>query len=153
MFSRRKLRRLLRSDSHSQRFLHNVSQEFLIHIVLKRPDFLLYEAQLAHLITIGEKVRRNLTRFVVITWVFEVPVLTTSYTANLASMLTVEQLQCNINYNDDLIKNGEFVGYQTGSFVGEFMKNNGILESSHLKDHSTRDQFHEALSKGSKREE
>ncbi|XP_047958830.1 glutamate receptor 2.8-like, partial [Salvia hispanica] len=97
-----------------------------------------------------EKLRSNLTRFVVIVWVFVVLVLTSSYTANLASMLTVDQLQPKINDIDDLIKNGEYVGYQTGSFVHEFLTNNRILESSSLKNYSTLEQFHEALSKGSK---
>ena len=98
----------------------------------------------------GEKLRSNLTRFVVIVWMFVVLVLTSSYTANLASMLTVDQLQPKINDIDDLIKNGEYVGYQTGSFVHEFLTNNRILESSSLKNYSTLEQFHEALSKGSK---
>ncbi|KAL1538008.1 glutamate receptor 2.8-like isoform X2 [Salvia divinorum] len=98
-----------------------------------------------------EKVRSNLTRFVVIVWVFVVLVLTSSYTANLTSMLTVDQLQPKTNDIEDLVKNGEFVGYHTGSFVGDFMTNNGILESSNLKNYSTLDQFHEALSKGSKK--
>ncbi|XP_047958871.1 glutamate receptor 2.8-like isoform X2 [Salvia hispanica] len=97
-----------------------------------------------------EKVTSNLTRFVVIIWVFVVLVLTSSYTANLSSMLTVYQLQPKINDVNDLVKNGEFVGYQLGSFVRGFLTNNGILPSSSLKSYSTVDQFHEALSKGSR---
>ncbi|XP_047958518.1 glutamate receptor 2.8-like isoform X4 [Salvia hispanica] len=97
-----------------------------------------------------EKVRSNLTRFVVIVWVFVVLVLTSSYTANLTSMLTVDQLQPEINSVNDLIKNGEFVGHQIGSFVGAFLTNNGIVESASLKSYSNVDQFHEALSKGSR---
>ncbi|XP_047958515.1 glutamate receptor 2.8-like isoform X1 [Salvia hispanica] len=97
-----------------------------------------------------EKVRSNLTRFVVIVWVFVVLVLTSSYTANLTSMLTVDQLQPKINSVNDLIKNGEFVGHQIGSFVSEFLTNNGIVESANLRSYSNVDQFHEALSKGSR---
>ncbi|KAL1538006.1 hypothetical protein AAHA92_26795 [Salvia divinorum] len=97
-----------------------------------------------------EKIRSNLTRFVVIVWVFVVLVLTSSYTANLTSMLTVDQLQPKINDIDDLIRNGESVGYQTGSFVHEFLTKNGILVSERLQNFSTLDQFHEALSKGSR---
>ncbi|KAG6395592.1 hypothetical protein SASPL_141715 [Salvia splendens] len=97
-----------------------------------------------------EKVTSNLTRFVVIIWVFVVLVLTSSHTANLSSMLTVYQLQPKINDVNDLVKNGEFVGYQLGSFVRGFLTNNGILPSSSLKSYSTVEQFHEALSKGSR---
>ncbi|KAL1538007.1 glutamate receptor 2.8-like isoform X2 [Salvia divinorum] len=98
-----------------------------------------------------EKVMSNLTRFVVIVWVFVVLVLTSSYTANLTSMLTVDQLQPKINNVNDLIKNGEFVGYQIGSFVRKFFTNNGILESASLKNYTNVDEFHEALSKGSRK--
>ena len=118
--------------------------------ILCTSHFLLCEAQLvAHILT-GEKVKSNLTRFVVIVWVFVVLVLTSSYTANLTSMLTVDQLQPEINSVNDLIKNGEFVGHQIGSFVSEFLTNNGIVESASLKSYSNVDQFHEALSKGSR---
>ncbi|KAL1548533.1 glutamate receptor 2.7-like [Salvia divinorum] len=89
-----------------------------------------------------EKVRSNLTRFVLIVWVFVVLVLT--------SMLTVDHLQPKTNHLNDLIKNGEFVGYQMGSFVREFLTNNDILESASLKSYSTVDQFHEAFSKDSR---
>ncbi|XP_042019763.1 glutamate receptor 2.8-like [Salvia splendens] len=97
-----------------------------------------------------EKVKSNLTRFVVIVWVFVVLVLTSSYTANLTSMLTVDQLQPKTNHLNDLVKNGEFVGYQMGSFVRDFLIDNGIVESASLRGYITVDQFHEALSKGSR---
>nr|DAD27617.1 TPA_asm: hypothetical protein HUJ06_029085 [Nelumbo nucifera] len=51
-----------------------------------------------------EKVASNLARFVVIIWVFVVLILTSSYTASLTSMLTLQT-------------NGENIGYQAGSFV------------------------------------
>ncbi|PHU14984.1 Glutamate receptor 2.2 [Capsicum chinense] len=56
------------------------------------------------------KITSNLTRFVLIVWVFVVLVLTSSYTASLTSMLTVQQLQPTITDLNDLIKNGEYVG-------------------------------------------
>ncbi|CAH1447104.1 unnamed protein product [Lactuca virosa] len=40
----------------------------------------------------GEKLQSNLSRFVVIVWVFVVLVLTSSYTATLSSVLTVQQI-------------------------------------------------------------
>ncbi|XP_075663617.1 glutamate receptor 2.4-like [Castanea sativa] len=42
---------------------------------------------------LGERVYSNLTRVVVVVWLFVVLILTSSYTANLSSMLTVQQLQ------------------------------------------------------------
>ena len=41
----------------------------------------------------GEKLISNLSKFVVIVWVFAVLILTSSYTANLSSMLIVNRLQ------------------------------------------------------------
>ena len=70
----------------------------------------------------GEKVVSNLARFLVIIWFFVVLILTQSYTASLTSMLTVQQLKPTITDINELIKNGERVGYQKGSFVYGFLK-------------------------------
>ncbi|PIN07945.1 Glutamate-gated kainate-type ion channel receptor subunit GluR5 [Handroanthus impetiginosus] len=96
-----------------------------------------------------EKVKSNLTRFVVIVWIFVVLVLTSSYTANLTSMLTVQQLQPTITNIYDLMKSGECVGYQKGSFVSGFL-NNKKFDSSKFRNYSTFEEYDEALSKGSK---
>ncbi|KAG6397888.1 hypothetical protein SASPL_139338 [Salvia splendens] len=88
-----------------------------------------------------EKVSSNLTRFVLIVWVFVVLVLTSSYTANLTSMLTVEQLNPEINA-------GDCVGYQKGSFVGGFLIDDMNFDKSNLRSYSTLEEFDDALSKG-----
>uniref|UniRef100_A0A0D3AWV4 Ionotropic glutamate receptor C-terminal domain-containing protein n=1 Tax=Brassica oleracea var. oleracea TaxID=109376 RepID=A0A0D3AWV4_BRAOL len=46
-----------------------------------------------------EKLKHNLSRFVVTVWVFAVLILTTSYTATLTSMMTVQQIRFNFNKN------------------------------------------------------
>lgn len=84
-----------------------------------------------------------------IVWVFVVLVLTSSYTANLTSMLTVQQLQPTITDIYDLIKNGEFVGYQDGSFVAGFLENMKF-DGSKFRNYSTFEDYDEALSKGSR---
>ncbi|RAL45831.1 hypothetical protein DM860_018166 [Cuscuta australis] len=95
-----------------------------------------------------EKVISNLSRFVIIVWVFVVLVLTSSYTASLTSMLTVQQLQPTITNLTDLIKNQEPVGYQEGSFVTGLLKFMH-LESSKFRNYSTLEEYDEALTKGS----
>lgn len=90
----------------------------------------------------------NLTRFVVIVWVFVVLVLTSSYTANLTSMLTVQQLLPAITDINDLIKNGEHVGYQDGSFIKGLL-NNMKFDKSMFRTYSTLQQYDTALSEGS----
>lgn len=64
-------------------------------------------------------------------------------------MLTVEQLQPNINDIYDLIKNGEYVGYQTGSFVRGFLESMKI-DSSMLRNYTKLEEFDGALTDGSR---
>lgn len=86
----------------------------------------------------------NLTRFVVIVWLFVVLVLTSSYNANLTSMLTIQQLK-----STDTIKKGEYVGYQTGSLVARFLKGM-IFGTYNTRNYSSLEEYDEALSKGSR---
>ncbi|KAG9456023.1 hypothetical protein H6P81_000531 [Aristolochia fimbriata] len=95
-----------------------------------------------------ERVIGNLTRFVVIIWVFVVLILTSSYTASLTSMLTVEQLLPTVTDVDELLKNGDFVGYQHGSFVLGLLKKLKFDESK-LRVYNSPDEYADALSKGS----
>ncbi|KAJ3696124.1 hypothetical protein LUZ60_001501 [Juncus effusus] len=95
-----------------------------------------------------EKLKSNLSRFVVIIWVFVVLILTSSYTASLTSMLTVQQLTPTVTDINQLIKNGDYVGYQDGSFVKGLLINLGLHENK-LKNYSTTDEYVDALSKGS----
>ncbi|WMV34960.1 hypothetical protein MTR67_028345 [Solanum verrucosum] len=96
-----------------------------------------------------ERVTSNLTRFVLIVWVFVVLVLTSSYTASLTSMLTAQKLQPTVTDLNDLIKNGEYVGYQKGSFVKDVLK--GMqFDSSKFRSYSTLEEYNDALSRGSK---
>ncbi|KAK1269415.1 Glutamate receptor 2.8 [Acorus gramineus] len=76
-----------------------------------------------------EALMSNLSKIVVIVWVFVVLVLTSSYNANLSSILTVEQLQPTVSDMTQLIKNGDYVGYQSGSYVINLLKQMNIDES------------------------
>ncbi|KAG2663781.1 hypothetical protein I3760_16G049100 [Carya illinoinensis] len=95
-----------------------------------------------------EIVINDCTRFVVIIWVFVLLILTQSYTASLASLLTVRQLQPTITEVKQLIKNGETVGYQKGSFVFGILKETSFKESQ-FKQYSSIEECEELLSKGS----
>ncbi|KAI3828935.1 hypothetical protein L1987_03047 [Smallanthus sonchifolius] len=76
-----------------------------------------------------EKMISNLSRFVVIVWVFVVLVLQTSYIASLTSMLTVQQLQPDFTDIHDLIRQGDNVGYREGSFVAQMLKDMGFEDA------------------------
>ncbi|PIA55342.1 hypothetical protein AQUCO_00800233v1 [Aquilegia coerulea] len=96
-----------------------------------------------------ERVKSNLARFVVIIWVFVVLILTSSYTANLTSMLTVQKLQPTVTDITDLINNGDFIGYQKDSFVLELIQRMGVHPSK-LRGYTTVEEYHEALENGSR---
>ncbi|KAL5973936.1 hypothetical protein ACLOJK_030595 [Asimina triloba] len=101
-----------------------------------------------------EKLVSNLSRFVVIIWVFVVMILQSSYTASLASLLTVRQLHPTVQSMEDLIKNGDFVGYKTDSFVRGLLTR-GLLtktlqfNESKLRAYLTPEEYHQALFNGS----
>ncbi|URD93879.1 hypothetical protein MUK42_00526 [Musa troglodytarum] len=96
----------------------------------------------------GEKIENILSKFVVIVWVFVVLVLTSSYTASLTSMLTVQQLQPTVTDVHELLKHGDYVGYHKGSFVEGLLKQLNFDESK-LRAYETTGEYFEALSKGS----
>ncbi|KAK6137150.1 hypothetical protein DH2020_029107 [Rehmannia glutinosa] len=96
-----------------------------------------------------ERVVSNLARFVLIIWFLVVLILTQSYTASLASMLTVQKLQPKVRDVSELIKNKEYVGYMKGSFVKGFLKDMKF-DASQLKEYGSMEQLDEFLSKGSK---
>ncbi|KAI3839715.1 hypothetical protein MKW98_010020 [Papaver atlanticum] len=94
-----------------------------------------------------ERVLSNLGRFVMGIWLFVVLILTQSYTANLASMLTIQRSDPTYNDVNKLIGHGYNVGYQEGSFVFGMLKNMGFDESN-LKSYRSPREFDEAFSKG-----
>ncbi|WOG95092.1 hypothetical protein DCAR_0314394 [Daucus carota subsp. sativus] len=89
-----------------------------------------------------QKLSSNLSRFVMFIWVFLVLILTSSYTATLASLLTVQQI--------GLASRGANVGYQTGSFVERAIASNLNFMDYSLRPYSSAEEYADALSKGSK---
>ncbi|KFK24274.1 hypothetical protein AALP_AAs46602U000200 [Arabis alpina] len=94
-----------------------------------------------------EKLVSNLARFVVVVWCFVVLVLTQSYTANLTSILTVQRFQPEVTNVKELIRKGESVGYQRGTFVYDTLKTQGF-QASQLKPFNSSEECDELLSKG-----
>ncbi|KAK1567029.1 hypothetical protein Q3G72_007359 [Acer saccharum] len=90
-----------------------------------------------------EKLRSNLSRFVVIVWVFVVLILTSCYTTTLTSMITVQHIQLNSNEN--------YIGYQSGSSL--ITNTEGVISNLNFKDTNLRsfistDDYANALSRG-----
>ncbi|KAK6927703.1 Ionotropic glutamate receptor [Dillenia turbinata] len=95
-----------------------------------------------------EKVVNNLARFVLILWIFVVLILTSSYTASLTSLLTVQQLQPTVADVSVLLKKGEYVGYASGSFVYGMLIKMGF-DPSKLRVYNSLDELDAKLAEGS----
>ncbi|PRQ30094.1 putative periplasmic binding protein-like I [Rosa chinensis] len=95
-----------------------------------------------------ERVVNNLARFVMIIWIFVVLIVTQSYTASLASLLTVQQLQPTITDINDLLRNSENVGYLASSYIYGLLRQKGFHDSK-LKEYGDMEEIDKALSKGS----
>ena len=95
----------------------------------------------------GQELRSNLSRFVVIIWVFVVLIVISSYTASLASMLTVQRLQPATV--EDLLRNGDFIGYQRGSYVENHLQGMDFHPSK-MRGYDSPEEYETALLKGSR---
>ncbi|XP_038982195.1 glutamate receptor 2.9-like [Phoenix dactylifera] len=92
-----------------------------------------------------EKLLGNFTRVVVIIWVFAVFILTSSYSASLASMLTMQQLTPAVTDVNEIIRNGGYIGY-----MGRFsMQGQWKIDKSKLRAYNSAEEHDEAFSKGS----
>uniref|UniRef100_A0A0D9WMS8 Glutamate receptor n=1 Tax=Leersia perrieri TaxID=77586 RepID=A0A0D9WMS8_9ORYZ len=89
------------------------------------------------------------SKIVVVVWCLVVMVLVQSYTASLSSMLTAERLQPLVTDLNQLLLNGDFVGYQNGSFVYSMLKKLQFNERK-IRVYSTQEEYAKALRMGSK---
>nr|XP_017251627.1 PREDICTED: glutamate receptor 2.8-like [Daucus carota subsp. sativus] len=96
-----------------------------------------------------EKIMSNFARLVVVVWIFVVLILSSTYTASLSSRLTVQRLRPSYTDVEELIKNGNYVGYQAGSFIPGLLKSLGFEETK-MKSYRFAEECSEALTKGSK---
>ncbi|KAF3567607.1 hypothetical protein DY000_02011123 [Brassica cretica] len=84
-----------------------------------------------------EKLQHNLSRFVVTVWVFAVLILTTSYTATLTSMMTVQQIRFN--------SNKDFVGHLSGSLIANMALTSPRFRPTNTKGLNTSTDYAQAL--------
>jgi ABC-type amino acid transport substrate-binding protein len=94
-------------------------------------------------------IRSPLSKVVVVIWCFAVLVVVQSYTANLSSMLTAKRLRPLVTDLNQLLHNGDNVGYQGGGFTRAFLIKQGY-PVNRIKAYNTQAEYAEALRKGSK---
>ncbi|KAM0913366.1 hypothetical protein ACQ4PT_012220 [Festuca glaucescens] len=95
-----------------------------------------------------EKLTSNLSRLVVVVWVFVVLILQSSYTASLTSMLTVPQVEPTIADYRALLRGTDMVGVMNNSFTGKALTQSGFPQARIMR-YATARSFQEALLNGS----
>ncbi|MED6195267.1 hypothetical protein PIB30_036352 [Stylosanthes scabra] len=97
-----------------------------------------------------ESVGKNCSKFVLVVWLILGFVLMQSYTANLSSMLTLDQLQPTYLSVDDLRTNGVNIGYPTDSYLSEVLVDKFKFNKSKLKNLTKMEDYQKALDKGTR---
>ncbi|XVF85662.1 hypothetical protein PTKIN_Ptkin17bG0134300 [Pterospermum kingtungense] len=95
-----------------------------------------------------EETVSTLGRVVMMAWLFLLMVITSSYTANLTSILTVQQLSSPITGIDSLIANTWPIGYQVGSFAYDYLSDNLNIHRSRLVELHSPEEYESALRLG-----
>ncbi|KAI7730973.1 hypothetical protein M8C21_006822 [Ambrosia artemisiifolia] len=94
----------------------------------------------------SENIKSNHSKVVVMMWLFVVLILTSSYTASLASMLTVRMLEPTVRDIEWLRKTNAPVGCDPDSFVGNYLTD--VLKLKNIKNVSRQDEYPENFKNG-----
>ncbi|EPS72720.1 glutamate receptor, partial [Genlisea aurea] len=95
-----------------------------------------------------ENTLSTLGRLVLILWLFVVLIINSSYTASLASLLTVQQLSSRIQGIDSLISSSDPIGIQDGSFAYKYLIDELSIAHSRIKIMKTQADYVDALVRG-----
>ncbi|KAG6434440.1 hypothetical protein SASPL_106075 [Salvia splendens] len=97
----------------------------------------------------GERIEVILICLILVTWAFVANLLSSTYTASLSSRLTIANLRGSVTNVEQLIANGDYVGYQDGSFLESHLIKLGF-DQAKLKNYTSADGCKQGLSLGSK---
>lgn len=90
----------------------------------------------------------TLGRLVLMIWLFVVLIINSSYTANLTSILTVQQLSSPIKGIDSLRTGDDPIGYQEGSFAEYYLSEELNISKSRLVPLRSPEEYAAALKRG-----
>ncbi|KAI3716235.1 hypothetical protein L6452_23435 [Arctium lappa] len=96
----------------------------------------------------GDVLHSNLSRMAVVVWLFVALIITQSYTASLASMLTAQRLEPAITSVEALRNMNATVGYCNGSFINYYLKDVLDFEDVNVKSYNSTHRYAEALNSG-----
>nr|XP_017225330.1 PREDICTED: glutamate receptor 2.2-like [Daucus carota subsp. sativus] len=93
----------------------------------------------------GDRLHSNLSRIAMVVWLFVALIITQSYTASLASMLTAQRLEPAIKDVATLKKMNATVGYCRGSFLKLYMINALGFNSANINKYPSTAEYAKAL--------
>ncbi|KAJ0969162.1 hypothetical protein J5N97_022039 [Dioscorea zingiberensis] len=97
------------------------------------------------LLSPGEKLQNNLSRFAMVVWLFVALVLTSNYTATLSSMLTARRLEPSLVHVDALKSSNAVVGCNNGSVVGKYLEEVLGFQHKNIKKINSGEEYYQAL--------
>ncbi|KAJ4964091.1 hypothetical protein NE237_024030 [Protea cynaroides] len=95
-----------------------------------------------------EKIVSSLSRLVLIIWLFAILIISSSYTASLTSILTVQQLSSPIKGVESLITSTEAIGFREGSFAKNYLTAELNIPQSRLIALGSPEEYAAALERG-----
>ncbi|XP_078439639.1 glutamate receptor 2.7-like [Wolffia australiana] len=113
----------------------------LLHVITDVLYFAFSTAVFAH----RKELKSGLSKVVVTVWVFAVLILTSTYTASVASILTAAKLKPAFKDMEEAVKSGKQVGYGRGTFLEGLLK---PTFGSKLTPLTSPDEFAAALANG-----
>ncbi|XP_029124982.1 glutamate receptor 2.8 [Cajanus cajan] len=93
----------------------------------------------------GDKLHSNLSRVATVVWLFVALIITQIYTANLASMLTVERFEPTIDSIQQLKNNNAMVGYDRGSYLKRYLQDVLGINAENIKQFDSQESYADAL--------
>ncbi|XP_074375379.1 glutamate receptor 2.2-like [Apium graveolens] len=96
----------------------------------------------------GDKLHSNLSRMAAVVWLFVALALTSSYTASLTSLLTIQNLDLPVTNVETLRRTGAKVGCNGNSFVVKYLEKVLKFEPQNIEKIYVEDNYPEALKSG-----
>ncbi|KAJ1442429.1 Solute-binding protein family 3/N-terminal domain of MltF [Sesbania bispinosa] len=93
----------------------------------------------------GDKLHSNLSRVAMVVWLFVALIITQTYTASLASMLTVERFEPTIDSLQQLKNSNAKVGYDQGSYLQRYLQDALDFSAENIKQFDSQHDYADAL--------
>ncbi|RDX68523.1 Glutamate receptor 2.1, partial [Mucuna pruriens] len=93
----------------------------------------------------GDRLHSNLSRVAMVVWLFVALIITQTYTASLASMLTVERFEPTVDSIQQLKKSNATVGYDRGSYLKRYLQDALGFNAENIRQFDSQESYVDAL--------